>query len=183
MGPQLIIFACLLAVTAAQVTGFGACPPVVSQSKLNASQYLGDWYEIFVFPNTFEAGKCIRARYSLKDNGRIRVFNRQIENGVEKQAIGEAFISDPSKPAQLSVRFTESSPYAPYWVVDTDYKTYSLIYSCQSILGLARFEFAWILSRNMTLRASIADGLKGKLTAFGVDVRHFVQTDQSGCPP
>lgn len=29
-------------------------------------------------------------------------------NGVEKQAIGEAFISDPSKPAQLSVRFTES---------------------------------------------------------------------------
>nr|KAG5696785.1 hypothetical protein BaRGS_012808 [Batillaria attramentaria] len=87
-------------------------------------KYLGDWYEMYVFPTHFEKGSCTRAHYTVKDDGHIEVFNRGIENGT---------------------------PYGNYWVIDTDYDSYTLIYSCESILGVAHIEFAWIMSRHMTI--------------------------------
>ena len=44
------------------------------------SQYLGEWYEIAKFFFGIELGeKCIRANYSLKDDGHIKVLNRAIK--------------------------------------------------------------------------------------------------------
>ena len=41
-------------------------------------QYLGRWYEIEKIPVSFEKGICIQANYSLKENGNIKVINKEL---------------------------------------------------------------------------------------------------------
>ncbi|RUS83608.1 hypothetical protein EGW08_008627 [Elysia chlorotica] len=169
--------------TNAQVPGFGGCPKVQAQATLDVQKYLGDWFEILAFPFLLESGKCSRATYSLKQDGHIQVYNRGVQkDGKQFSAVGDAFAPNASEPAKLLVKFSNSSPYANYWVVDTDYDTYTLIFSCEPLTGLAHVNFAWILARNRTLDASVVQSLEGKLANFGVDTSKFRATDQSGCP-
>ncbi|KAK7483324.1 hypothetical protein BaRGS_00025491 [Batillaria attramentaria] len=166
---KLVIFvSCVAAVVFAQSPSFGGCPTVPSQSTFNLTRYLGDWYEMYVFPTHFEKGSCTRAHYTVKDDGHIEVFNRGIENGTEVRAIGDAYCPDPAHPAELLVRFAAGTPYGNYWVIDTDYDSYTLIYSCESILGVAHIEF---------------DHLMKELAGYGVDVSKFKESDQANCPP
>ena len=41
-------------------------------------QYLGRWYEIEKIPVSFEKGSCIQANYSLKENGNVKVINKEL---------------------------------------------------------------------------------------------------------
>ena len=70
---------------------------------------------------------------------------------------------------------------APYWIVDTDYDNYSLVWSCTDIVVL-NFDFAWILSRKPTLDDATVEKLKQKLASFGVKTDGFMNTDQTNCP-
>ena len=74
------------------------------------------------------------------------------------------------------------SPWGNYWVLDTDYDNYTLIYSCSEILGLTHYEFAWILSRQKTLSDDLRKKLYAELTAYGIDTSSFKMMDQTGCP-
>ena len=74
------------------------------------------------------------------------------------------------------------APYGPYWVIETDYDNYSLVYSCGPLLGVAHVEFAWILSRWPQLDPPTVDHLRNLLKDGGVNVELFSQTDQSNCP-
>ncbi|GFR69959.1 apolipoprotein D [Elysia marginata] len=171
--------ACSVCLVNSQVPSFGGCPTVKTQQNLDIQRYLGDWYEIFLFPTTFEKGKCTRARYSLKPDGHINVFNRGIEDGKEFSATGDAYVPNDQEPC----KFAEGTPYGNYWVIHTDYDTYTLIYSCSSLAGLAHVEFAWILARNQTLDPHISQSLKNELASYNVDISKFKVSDQSGCPP
>ena len=34
-----------------------------------------------------------------------------------------------------------------YWVIDTDYDTFASVYSCSNLVGLAKAQIAYILTR------------------------------------
>ncbi|XP_005098509.1 apolipoprotein D [Aplysia californica] len=160
----------------------GQCPSVTTQATLDVSKYLGLWYEIQRFPIVFERGTCITAEYSLKPNGRVKVDNRFLEKGVVNQAIGEAYQQDPvNKPAVLSVSFRVGSRPALYNIIETDYSTHTLIYSCENFGSTLHVEFAWILSRTRSLNATTVQRLETKLGSFGIDTKQFLVTDQTGC--
>ena len=76
--------------------------------------------------------------------------------------------------------FTDS-PHVPYWIVDTDYETYSMIWSCLDLSGLVQADFAWILSRKNTLDEAVMNKLVAKLGSFGVNTDSFRETLQSNC--
>ncbi|WAR11669.1 APOD-like protein, partial [Mya arenaria] len=102
------------------------------------------------------------------------------KDGSKDVATGDAEAMDPNVPAKLSVTFN-GSPRVPYWIVDTDYDTYSLVWSCTDIGGLLQADFAWILSRNNTLDNAIIEKLQNKLATFNINTKSFRQTDQSNC--
>ena len=81
----------------------------------------------------------------------------------------------------MSVFISGAPVRAPYWVVDTDYDNYTLVWSCTDVL-LANLEFAWILSRKRTLDDATVERLKQKLASFGVKTSGFLVTDQTNCP-
>ncbi|XP_052713093.1 apolipoprotein D-like [Crassostrea angulata] len=172
----------IFGVSQAQVFGFGKCAKVQTQETLDLNKYLGTWYEIYKFKANFEGNqKCVSANYQLKSDGHIRVDNIGIENGEKKEAVGDAYIPDPKYPSRLGVRFSNLAPYGRYWVLDTDYTTHTMIYSCSDILGLFHISYAWILSRERTLDESVKNRLFAKAQSFGIDTSKFLKEDQTGC--
>lgn len=72
-------------------------------------------------------------------------------------------------------------PDSPYWVLSSDYLSYSLVYSCFDYFGLFHVDFAWILARTRALSEDTLAQLHGKLEAAGVNVNHLTLTNQTGC--
>lgn len=95
--------------------------------------------------------------------------------------IGQAKIADPNEPAKLLVKFSANEPEAPYWILDTDYDNYSLVFSCATFLA-QKFEIVWILSREKTLNEKVVDVLKNTLESYNIDVSKFIIINQTNCP-
>lgn len=91
----------------------------------------------------------MRATYSDLGNGTIGVYNTGTRpNGVVDEICGYAYQTDPNVvPGELKVRFPLIPGGADYWVLDTDYGSFTTIYSCRSILFLFRVEIGWVLTR------------------------------------
>jgi hypothetical protein len=52
---------------------------------------------------------------------------------------------------------------ANYAVIETDYQTHALVYSCTEVFPGFKVEFAWILSRTRALPQEIIERLEGRL--------------------
>merc|ERR1711860_241656 len=178
----VLVLSVVLGVSYAQVFGTGKCPTIKTQPNFDINKYLGDWYEIYKFKAGFENDQvCNKANYQLKDNGHIRIFNQGYgPDGQKTDAEGDAYIPDKNDAARLKLRFASAAPYGNYWVLDTDYKTYTLIYSCtELIFGATHFEFAWILAREKTISADIKNRLFLEMENFSINTQNFLQTNQT----
>ncbi|XP_053186138.1 apolipoprotein D-like [Scomber japonicus] len=175
-----VISLTLLSVLAAnaQVIMPGRCPKPAVQENFDAARYLGTWYDIQRLPHTFQRGECSTATYSLLSPGVVGVLNKELlADGTTNSISGSARAKDPSEPAKLLVSFFENSPPAPYWVLSTDYDSYSLVYSCTD-LGVLHVEFAWIMSREPTLPEETLEELTSTLSSIGVRVDKLITTNQ-----
>ncbi|XP_048781026.1 apolipoprotein D-like [Ostrea edulis] len=178
----LFVALSVFGVSQAQVFGLGKCAQVKTQESFDLNRYLGTWYEIYKFNSNFEGKqKCVSANYQLQSNGHVRVDNIGFENGEKKEAVGDGYVPDKNYPSRLGVRFSNLAPYAKYWILDTDYTNYTMIYSCTDILELFHISYAWILGRDRTLDESIENRLFAKAESYGIDTSNFLKEDQTGC--
>ncbi|XP_043990175.1 apolipoprotein Da, duplicate 2 [Gambusia affinis] len=169
----------------AQLLRSGKCPDPAVQANFDAARYLGKWFEIQKLPTTFQKGQCATADYSLKSPGVVGVFNRELlDNGTISSAVGTAKVKDPAEPAKLEVSFSDDVPPGPYWVLSTDYDSYTLIYGCTDY-GLFHMELSWILSRKPTLPKDTTEDLLSILSSIGVSVDKMAATvqDETYCSP
>uniref|UniRef100_A0A673CZB1 Apolipoprotein D n=1 Tax=Sphaeramia orbicularis TaxID=375764 RepID=A0A673CZB1_9TELE len=148
--------------------------------------YMGTWYEIEKLPAAFERGECVQATYSRLPDGMVKVYNEELlPDGKINSIEGVAEVKDPSQPAILSVSFFKGNIVivfcSPYWVLSTDYKSYSLVYSCSDYLSLFHIDFAWILARTRVLSEDFVNQLRGKLEAAGVNIKQLTVTNQTDC--
>ncbi|XP_033755603.1 apolipoprotein D-like [Pecten maximus] len=182
---QALLFAVAVALSSAQSFSFGGCPSVTTQQSFDLNQYLGIWYELYRFPTSYESGqKCITANYTLQANNHVYVHNEGFEpkTGKPSIAIGDAYQNDvQNSPSKLKIRFAAHTPYGNYWVLKTDYTSYTLIYSCIDIVGISHLEQAWIMSRERSLPQDKIDELMAVYKSFNIDTNHFVKADQDNC--
>lgn len=68
-----------------------------------------------------------------------------------------------------------------YDIIETDYNTYALIYSCSKRFGFIKNEYAWILSRSRTLEPAVIARLKQTLSQYTDDVAKLLIADQTNC--
>jgi apolipoprotein D and lipocalin family protein len=162
----------LAALAACQTAG----PPLDVVEQVDLERYLGRWYEIASFPQSFQRG-CVAttADYSLRDDGRIRVVNECRDasfDGDLRRADGLAWVSDPQgSQAKLKVQFFW--PFsADYWIIalDPEYR--------YAAVGHPSRDYLWILSRTPTLDPALYATLLAGIEARGFDLERLKQTPQ-----
>ncbi|XP_047512727.1 uncharacterized protein LOC125054729 isoform X2 [Pieris napi] len=164
------------------------------ERNFDAQRYSGVWYQIEKYFQRFETGgNCTGARYTLNsDTGVVTVLNWQVVNGILDTIEGTATVNSTDGSAKLRVRLPirSSDPTNPefretnLYVLDTDYTSYSLAYSCVNLEGNRRQVSAWKLSRARTM----SDAGNTAINAYmenrqELQNSYFVAVDQSdSCP-
>ena len=96
-------------------------PPLQTVAHVDLSRYLGTWYEIANFPQSFQRGcTATTATYTLRADGDIDVLNRCRKgslDGEEKSALGRARVVDRATNAKLEVSFFRPF-WGDYWIID-----------------------------------------------------------------
>ncbi len=144
----------------------------VENFKLN--EYLGTWYEIVRLEHRFEKGmEAISATYSMREDGGVKVLNKGYKTKEKEwsEAEGKAYFVKSPNEGFLKVSFFGPF-YGSYIVMDTDYKTYTMI----SGPDLSYF---WILSRTPTLDEKILNRLLAQAKEAGFDTSKLIYPDQS----
>ena len=159
---------------------WGPCKSFELQSDVSLDKYYGTWYEI-VRDAAFvkeEGGKCTRATYTpIEGEDCFQVINSALtEDGQWRSATG---IARPREGGSLEVQFHPDSPWDDYEIVDTDYKTYSIVHACRSYLIFHR-DVNWILARDPDYEAS--DAQIETIQELGTREEDIVFTSQTDCP-
>lgn len=145
---------------------------------IDLSRYLGKWYEVARYENSFEEDcEGVTAEYSRLPNGNIEVLNTCRERSVSgkaRVARGEAKVENSPRNTKLKVSFFGPFFFGDYWVLDRadDYGW--------AIVGEPSGRFLWILSRSAALDANGVDALIARAAALGYD-RGLVRRTQQ--PP
>ncbi len=154
-------------------------PPLRTVDHVNLQRYLGTWYEIAAFPQSFQKG-CTgsTARYTLRSDGEIDVLNRCRKDrldGEEKVAEGRARVVDRVTNAKLEVSFFRPF-WGDYWIVDlgADYE--------YAVVGHPSRDYLWILSRTSRMDAAVYDGILKRLRAQGYETERLNRTLQPTRP-
>ncbi|GAB4061092.1 lipocalin family protein [Uliginosibacterium sediminicola] len=165
---SLALLLCLIAQAPAQALD---APPTVS--NLDLQRYLGTWYEIAAYPQSFQRG-CVasRADYSLRSDGTLDVLNRcrkERLDGEWKEARGNARVVGPGK---LKVSF--------FWPFEGDYWVLALDADYRWVLvGGPNYDYLWILSRTPQLDAATYSAITTRAAALGYPLSPLQKTLQA----
>jgi apolipoprotein D and lipocalin family protein len=172
----LTLLACLLSSgCATSTTARLGLPPLQTVESVDLQRYLGSWYEIASFPQSFQRGcTATTASYSMGEGGEIEVLNRCRKgalDGPEDSAKGRARVTDPTTNAKLEVSFFGRF-WGDYWVVDLgDEYEYAVV-------GHPGRDYLWILSRTPQLAESTYAGIIDRLAVQGYEPDRLVRTAQ-----
>lgn len=146
--------------------------PLPTVQYVDLDKYLGKWYEIAAFPQSFQRG-CSHtfAEYSKNDDGSIKVKNTCIKEGKIKSVDGKATVTDSKTNAKLSVQFFW--PFkGKYWIIGLAHD-YSY-----AVVGHPNRKYLWILGRKPKMDSQTYNHLVTLAANKGFDVRKLVKTDQ-----
>lgn len=106
------------------------------------------------------------------------------KTGLITETRGYATIPNPNAPNKLSVILpvviggSTVENASDYEVIESDYDTYALVYSCFKLGTLKLFDTAWILSRGKQLDEAKIQQLKAKAESLGLEISRFIKVKQ-----
>jgi len=148
---------------------------VETVSHVDLERYMGAWYEIARYPNSFQKG-CVgsKATYTLLDDGKVSVLNECYDksfSGKLRSAKGKAWVIDKKTNAKLKVSFFW--PFAgDYWIIDLD-DDYSY-----AVVGHPRRKYLWILSRTKEMDEDVYEAIVSRLRDKHYEVSGLIKTLQ-----
>jgi apolipoprotein D and lipocalin family protein len=166
--------ALLLLLLAVSLAGKGA-NPVATVRSVDLQRYLGTWYQLAYFPNSFQPRDCglTVARYSLDKKKNIVVDNTCYEDAagtkVKRQATGKAKTVDATN-SKLKVTFFWPF-YGDYWIVKLDEQNYTY-----SVVSDPKRKYLWILTRTPEVDRKLYQDLTAWLQRNGWDTSRLVVT-------
>ncbi|XP_013135669.1 PREDICTED: bilin-binding protein-like [Papilio polytes] len=179
---RYVTIAVLIAAATSEVIFEGPCPDVKPIENFEFEAYGGTWYEMAKYPNAGEEGargKCTMAEYTINgEKGKVR--NSHVIDAVRHYISGDLTLVAPAK-VMLTYTFGGQSKNSYLTILDTDYKSYSIGYSCKYFKdGNKHQVFAWIKSRSKKLDCEAKYKVDNYLrTSKVLDSDKFVLNDYS----
>ncbi|KAL1396442.1 hypothetical protein pipiens_010506 [Culex pipiens pipiens] len=176
----------VLSVVNCQIPGFGGCPDYTPILRFNRTRFLGTWYEVERYFTVSEvATKCVSATYELQPDGKIYVRNALTNrfNNVQRVISGVMEAQGRTKDGRYTIQY-QSFPYnynATFMVLDTDYDSFAVIYSCSSIGPVGHTASTWVLARERLPPGPVMQRAYGVLDKFRINRSFFVKTIQEDC--
>ena len=154
---------------------------VQTVDRVDVDRYVGNWFEIARFPNSFQ-DECVgdvTASYAIRPDGRLDVINRCRTASGSTEARGVARIVDMETRARLEVRFAPAVlsflpfVWGDYWILGlgSDYSW--------ALVGSPDREYLWILARAPALDWERYTLALVTASVNGFAVERLVQTSQS----
>jgi apolipoprotein D and lipocalin family protein len=149
--------------------------PLETVHSMDLNRYVGQWYEISRYPNSFQKG-CVgsRATYTLRDDGKISVLNECYDKSFEgklRSAKGKAWVVDKETNARLKVSFFW--PFAgDYWIIDLG-QEYEY-----AVIGHPERKYLWILSRSPEMAEEVYQSILARLQRQEYDIAKLIRTEQ-----
>jgi apolipoprotein D and lipocalin family protein len=172
MKKEILAASALVGIGVATIALRAKNEPLETVKNVDLEKYLGKWYEIAAFPQSFEKGcSCTTAEYSLRDDGKIEVKNSCIKDGKPKIAIGKASVTDKKTNAKLDVTFF--GPFSgKYWIIAlaSDYS--------YAVVGHPNRKYLWILGRKPKMDSMTYNHLVLQAAGKAFDIRKLVKTVQ-----
>lgn len=150
-------------------------PPLQVVPYVDLKKYIGTWYEIARYPNSFQEG-CVgsKATYTLLEDGKIEVVNECKRGSFEGKVSfvrGKAWVVDSKTNAKLKVSFFW--PFSGhYWIIDLG-KDYEY-----AVVGHPKRKYLWILSRSPEMNEEVYNSIIEKLKSQYYDARKLIKTLQ-----
>ena len=148
---------------------------------LDVPRYMGTWYEIAKYPNSFQK-KCVRntrADYQAQPDGSVQVLNRCVTaDGQTTEALGAARQVGAANSPKLQVRFAPAwlsflpMVWGDYWVIDLD-PQYQLV-----AVSEPKREYLWVLSRSPKVEPATYQALLTRLGQQGFDLKRLELSPQ-----
>ncbi|XP_071544071.1 crustacyanin-A2 subunit-like [Panulirus ornatus] len=164
-------------VAADAVPGFvqaGRCADLPIQGGFDMREYAGRWYQTHAIPNPYEPGtSCLHAYFDYRPT--LPGFNvTSVGLGDKKDYLRLEFDVYPVSeyPAAHMLLDAPSMIAASFEVVETDYKTYSCVYSCNS-LGDYKADFGFVFTRSLAHAGPAAERCAEVFNKNGVEFSRF----------
>ncbi|MEY4767195.1 MAG: hypothetical protein RI907_3868 [Pseudomonadota bacterium] len=177
---------CLAASALSAAPALAATAALQAVPSVDLPRYMGDWYQIGFYPNSFQK-QCVSgttANYALNPNNTVTVTNTcTTADGSPSVAVGQARVRQPKVlgipvgagvTSKLEVRFAPSYlawiplVWGPYWVIQLpeDYR--------YSVVSEPTRTYLWILSRTPELKPEDKANILATLQQQGFDTSKLV---------
>ena len=147
---------------------------VVAVKDFELDRYLGTWHEIARLDHPFERGLSnIKAEYSLRDDGGVKVVNRGFskEDNEWQEAEGKAYFVENTDAGHLKVSFFGPF-YGSYIIFELDRENYRYAF-----VSGPDTSYLWLLSRTPQLDQAVIDRFVKRSQAIGFDTDELIYVE------
>ncbi|CRK96694.1 CLUMA_CG009968, isoform A [Clunio marinus] len=157
------------------------------KTNFQVSPFMGVWYQIGRY-DTQTNYVCVTSRYSLNNDGSIHMSSTGFTSGgTFRQSTGQAQLTNPNEnplTGKLDVTgFGSGTTSAIFWVMDTDYSDYAVVWSCRNISRGRSEELAWVLARTPQTSEAVRQRYENAVHASGLvlDAIRLTNQDATFC--
>ncbi|XP_066941246.1 crustacyanin-A2 subunit-like [Macrobrachium rosenbergii] len=158
----------------------GKCPDVSLQSNFDVRKYAGRWFMTEIIENPYmPMKKCISSKYDLDEReDAFQVTTSGLDVNDEHESLqGKIYHTSRFPKGHLHLDFPGVIG-SPYKVIETDYESYSCVYSCIDWSGY-KTEFGFVFSRTPENEGDATEKCAEVFEKNGVDFDNFVSVPHS----
>jgi len=172
-------------------TGVGKCPKLNYMDNFNLSRFTGRWYEIersFYLMQVISS--CVSVDLVENTRGQLEVDVKTKSRWSGSFTVSEGVASQTRRdPSLMLYKVVSNLPrvlsrYLPgagfYQVLDTDYDTYAILWSCTNY-GLAHSDLLWIWGRQKEIDANLRANIYRMLDTWRLDTERLILPKNSNC--